>query len=196
MKNYLKLVFAGRVFHVRPTSGKHCFKIGSVGDVDLFVVGDDHLSVGALAISPAWMVPVVKKKGKPGGQVPKAAAKPPAISATMQYVHYVCKMQWNPRGLALVCDQDNDIPEAMKCVVSIPYLVPKDESGTEGLATISRPQLSQELEIQQQKNDVTSYGPQMFAAQAKSALDVQGQPRQVATPVRAAASAKYKHVTT
>ena len=135
-----------------------------MGDVDLFVVSDDHLSVGAFAISPAWMVPAVKEKAKPGGQVPKAAAKPPAISATMQFAHHACKMQWNPRGLALVCDQDNDIPEALKFVVSIPYLVPKDESITEDITTISRPQLPQELKIQQQKKDVTSYGPQISAA--------------------------------
>ena len=170
-----------------------------MADVDLFVVGDDQLSVGALAMPPAWTVPVVKDKSKPGGQVPKAAAKPPAVSATMQFAHHVCKMQWNPRCLELVCDQDNDVPEALNFVVSIPYLVPKDESITEDLTTRSRPQLPQQVEIQQQRKDVTSYGPQTFAAQAKSAieaLEVQGQPRQVATPVRTDISAKYKHVMT
>ena len=82
---------------------------------------------------------------------------------------------------------------------SIPYVVPKYESTTADITTISRPQLPQELKIQQQRKDVTSYGPPTFAAQAKpaiEALEVQGQPRQIATPVRTDISAEYKHVMT
>ena len=64
LKSSLKLIFAGNVTHIRPNNGTHCFKICTVGEIDLFVTGDEHFNVGSVAISPAWMIPIVKDKPK------------------------------------------------------------------------------------------------------------------------------------
>ena len=79
-------------------------------------------------------------------------------------------------------------------VETVPYLVPRDESITESLTTRTRPQLPQEVEMQQQKKVSAVYGPQVYAEKVKLAMDSREQVAAAATPTKAQSDPRYKHV--
>ena len=102
-------------------------------------------------------------------------------------------MQWDQRNLELVIDAEADIKDALEFVVSIPYLEPTPEAISDGAMNMSRLQLPEEVELQQNKTNAISYGPCMHAQKMKSLSDAEAV-LDVPTPLRADTSTRFRHV--